>query len=130
MALTLMPLRPNAPNILPLIPGWLTMLLPTRATTEKSRSLFMGYTTPSAISLWNAWLTAFTARYSSFSLMATHIECSEEPWVIRITFTPSPASAAKRRFEKPGMPTMPAPSRLSRAMLLMLDSPLIFSLPS
>ena len=51
------------------------------------------------------------------------MECSEELWVMRITLIRSRARAANSRFEKPGMPTMPLPSRLSSVRLPMLEMP-------
>ena len=63
--------------------------------------------------------SAFTAS------IPTQIECSDEPCVIKITFTCFAANASNSLFEKPGMPTMPLPSRLNKEILLILEIPLI-----
>ena len=57
------------------------------------------------------------------SSIPTQIECSEELCVIRITFIFSLDNASNKRFENPGIPTMPLPSRLSKASLVMLEIP-------
>src|SRR5207249_633760 len=59
----------------------------------------------------------------------TQIECSEDPCVIRITLIDAPDKDSNNLFENPGTPTMPLPSRLSKATLLMLEIPRII-LPS
>ena len=60
--------------------------------------------------------------------MATQIECSDELWVIRMTLICARESASNRRLEKPGMPTIPLPSRLRTQILSMLVMPRMISL--
>ena len=59
--------------------------------------------------------------------MATQIECSDELWVIRMTLICARESASNRRLEKPGIPTIPLPSRLRTQMLSMLVMPRMIS---
>ena len=65
------------------------------------------------------------AAVAFISSIPTQIECSEELCVIRITFIFLEASASNSLLEKPGIPTIPLPSRLSKAMLLMLEIPVM-----
>ena len=60
----------------------------------------------------------------SASGTAKQIECSELPWEIRITETPSSRSAPNSRSAVPGTPIMPAPSTLTSAIRSMLVMPL------
>ena len=64
---------------------------------------------------------------ADLSSMATQIECSDELCVIKMTFIRALDSASKSRFEKPGMPTIPLPSRLSTAILSILVIPRMIS---
>ena len=61
--------------------------------------------------------------------MPTQMECSDELWVIRITLIFFDANASNSRLLNPGIPTIPLPSKLSSAMLLILEMPLVL-LPS
>lgn len=56
--------------------------------------------------------------------MAMHIVCTEDAWVMSIMFIPLLLRASKRRLEKPGIPTIPLPSRDMRAMSSELDIPI------
>ena len=125
IALTFTPLRPRLPNILPLIPGWLFMLSPTSARIASSFSTIIGSTFFVSISYANISSIAFFASSAFAASIPTQIECSDEPCVIKITLICLVANASNNLFEKPGIPTMPLPSRLSKAILLMLEIPRI-----
>ena len=57
-----------------------------------------------AISSWKPTSTAARAREPSVSATATEIECSEDPCEVRITFTPTLASASMNLSATPWVP--------------------------
>ena len=57
------------------------------------------------------------ARWASSERNPIQMECSEEACVIMITLIFSMDKASNRRFENPGIPTIPLPSRLTRETL-------------
>ena len=80
---------------------------------------------PLLISKLNAWSIERLALSLSAAFTPTQIECSDELCVMRITFTDSFASDSNNLLEKPGIPTMPLPSKLSKLTLLILEIPRI-----
>ena len=101
------------------------MLSPTSAIMERSFSTFKGSTLPVSIS-WAKYVSiVFLARSAFLSSIPTHIECSDDPCVMSMTFIFSLARASNNRFEKPGIPIIPLPSRLNSTTELMLEMPLI-----
>ena len=125
IARTLIPLRPSTPNIFPLTPGWLRICSPTKAIMDKSFSMINGSTTCVLISFSNSESTAIFAKCVSCTFTPTQIECSEELCVIKMTLILFLANASNNLFEKPGIPTIPAPSKLNKQMSLMLEIPRI-----
>ncbi len=125
MARIFTPFLPSAPNILPLIPVWFFILSPTIAMIDKFFSNNSGCRRPIFISYSNALSTASFACTENASSIPTQIECSDEACVIKITLIDAFANASKRRLEKPGMPTIPLPSRLINTSLPILEMPLI-----
>ena len=125
IARTLIPLRPSTPNILPLTPGWFRICSPTNAIIDKSFSIINGSTTCVLISCSNSASTAIFAKCVSCKFTPTQIECSEELCVIKMTLILFFARASNNLFEKPGIPTIPAPSKLNKQMSLMLEMPRI-----
>ena len=53
------------------------------------------------------------------------MECSEEAWVIKITFILFCESTSNKRFEEPATPIIPEPSSVSKAMLSICEIPLM-----
>ena len=53
------------------------------------------------------------------------MECSEEAWVIKITFILFCESTSNKRLEEPATPIIPEPSSVSKAMLSMCEIPLM-----
>ena len=100
------------------------MFSPTSATIESSVSTLNGSTFCNATSFAKAVSTACLALAAEKVSMPTQIECSEELCVMRMTFIFSLLRASNKRFEKPGMPIIPLPSRLMSAILLILEMPL------
>ena len=125
MARIFTPFRPSAPNILPLTPVWFFILSPTMAMMDKCFSSTNGCNCPIFISYSKALSTASFAFIEKASSIPTQIECSDDACVINITLIDAFASASKSLLEKPGIPTMPLPSKLTNTKLLMLDMPLI-----
>ena len=123
IARTLTPFLPKAANIFPLMPEWFFMLSPTIATMDNCFSTIIGSTLPVSISYSKALSTTSLANALACSSTPTQIECSEEPCVISITLTDAFANASNNLFEKPGIPTMPLPSRLNNTILFMLEMP-------
>ena len=110
---------PSVLNILPLSPWWLFILSPTRATIAKSFSGITCLMRPLSISYSKASLTMFTAFSTSSAEIPTHIECSEDAWVINTTLISAWERTSKKRFEIPGIPTIPGPSKDNSAILPM-----------
>ena len=92
---------------------------------DKSVSTINGSTFCKAISLAKAKSTVAFALMAAAASTPTQIECSDEPCVIRITFIPSLLNDSKSLLLKPGTPIMPLPSKLIKAILLMLVMPRI-----
>ena len=125
MALTLIPFLPSTPNILPLTPGWLFICSPTKAKIETSFSIIKGSTFCVLISCSNSASTAILAICASCIFTPTQIECSEELCVINIILICFLASASNNLLEKPGIPTIPVPSKLNKQISFILEMPLI-----
>ena len=125
MARIFIPFLPNAANILPLIPVWFFMLSPTIAMMDKFLSNTSGCTCPIFISYSKALSTAVFALSENASSMPTQMECSDDACVIRMTLIAALANASNNLFEKPGIPTIPLPSKLMSTKLLILEIPLI-----
>src|SRR5690606_39664290 len=123
MALILMLFLPKVLNILPLMPWWFFMLSPTNAMIDKSFSTIMGSILRKAISFSKAASMAVLANCASFSSIPKQMECSEEAWVIKITLIFSKDNVSNNRFEKPGIPIMPLPCKVNKAMLEILLMP-------
>ena len=128
VALTGILLRPSAASIRPVAPVWLSTSSPTRHTMEKPFSTLRGLSLPREISYAKQRSAASRAFSASFSETAMHIVCTEEAWVIRIMLISFWLSVSKRRLEKPGIPTIPLPSRERRAILSELEMPMSLSL--
>ena len=99
------------------------MWSPTNATIERSLSTINGSTRSMAISPAKIVSITFFALSAFTASMPTQIECSEDPWVMRITLIEASERASNNLFENPGTPTIPLPSRLTRTTLLMLEIP-------
>ena len=80
-----------------------------------SNSIFAGLTFCTLISKAKLSSMAFLAMAESFELTPIQIECSEDACVIIIIFICLLDKHSKKRFEKPGMPIIPLPSRLIKA---------------
>mmetsp|Transcript_90225 Transcript_90225/g.291977 ORF Transcript_90225/g.291977 Transcript_90225/m.291977 type:complete len:319 (+) Transcript_90225:867-1823(+) len=63
--------------------------------------------------------TLSTAGCMSRSSTATVMECSEEPWEVRMTFTPQVQRASIMRRATPGVPRKLAPARVTSATFSM-----------
>ena len=116
--------RPRAASMRPVVPHWFRMSSPTRHTIEKPFSTFSGFSFPSEISYANLASAAAFALSASFSDTAMHMVWTEEAWVIRMMLIPLRLNVSKSRLENPGMPTMPLPSRESRAILSEFEMPI------
>ena len=128
VARTEMLLRPRAASMRPVAPVWLRTSSPTRHTIENPFSTFSGLSLPREISYAKHLSAASRAFSASFSETAMHIVCTEEACVIRMMLMSFWLNVSKRRLEKPGIPTIPLPSRESRAMLSELEIPISLSL--
>ena len=125
MALTLMLFLPSELNIFPLIPWWFFILSPTRAIIERLFSIKHGFKIEFSISYLNASSTIFLALSASDSLIPIHIECSEEACVIIIILMLLFEISSNNFFENPGIPTIPLPSIVTRAIFSIWLIPLI-----
>ena len=88
------------------------MLSPTTAMFTRLSSIFAWATFCKDISKANSLSITRLASLSSSFRTAMHIECSEEACVIIITLMLAIDNTSNKRFEKPGIPTIPLPSRL------------------
>mmetsp|Transcript_37596 Transcript_37596/g.82497 ORF Transcript_37596/g.82497 Transcript_37596/m.82497 type:complete len:314 (-) Transcript_37596:1338-2279(-) len=105
--------RPRALKKRPLMLGRFRMPSPITATMLTLRIKDTFVSSFRAISNSNACRTPSSALSSSRSSTATVMECSEEPWEVRITFTPTFPSASIIRFATPGVPRKDAPERVT-----------------
>ena len=115
MARIFMLLAPRLLKSFPLIPWCSFILSPTTAIFTRSVSKRAGYTLFKDISKAKCSSITSLAFCASSALTPKQIEYSEEAWVIMIIFMFSLDRVSKSRLEKPGIPTIPLPSRLIRA---------------
>mmetsp|Transcript_117876 Transcript_117876/g.328343 ORF Transcript_117876/g.328343 Transcript_117876/m.328343 type:complete len:357 (+) Transcript_117876:884-1954(+) len=114
MAITLTWALPNELKKRPPMPGLLFM--PSPMTAMMLTWLFVNTRISGSLANSNAkaCLMLLRAGASSFSSTATVIECSEEPWEVRITLTPAVPRASIILLATPGVPRKEAPARVTR----------------
>ena len=92
---------------------------------DKSFSIINGSTFCVSISCSNSASTASLAWCASCTFTPTQIECSDELCVIKITLIDFLANASNNLLENPGIPIIPAPSKLNKHKSLILEIPRI-----
>mmetsp|Transcript_16106 Transcript_16106/g.31520 ORF Transcript_16106/g.31520 Transcript_16106/m.31520 type:complete len:294 (+) Transcript_16106:1073-1954(+) len=117
MAITLTFARPSAFRKRPEMPGWHFMPSPITAIMAAPPCEFTVISSCVASSGANAFCTLETALSSSCSSTATVMECSDEPWDIKITFTPTFPRASIILLATPGVPKKEAPEIVTKATL-------------
>mmetsp|Transcript_103270 Transcript_103270/g.301264 ORF Transcript_103270/g.301264 Transcript_103270/m.301264 type:complete len:328 (+) Transcript_103270:921-1904(+) len=103
----------------PLMPVRLFMPSPTTATILQPARELTRHSWLLASSSAKACSTLCIATPRSFSSTATVMECSEEPWEARMTFTPVLPRASIIFLATPGVPRKDAPEMVRRATFSM-----------
>mmetsp|Transcript_17866 Transcript_17866/g.37924 ORF Transcript_17866/g.37924 Transcript_17866/m.37924 type:complete len:233 (+) Transcript_17866:1221-1919(+) len=119
MATTLTFALPKAVKKAPLMPGVSFMPSPMTARMLISLRDVARISSSLANSMAKASLTLLRPGISSFSSTATVMECSEEPWEVRITFTPARPRASIILRATPGVPRKEAPDKVTSATFSM-----------
>ena len=124
IALILILLAPKLLNNFPLIPWWSFIRSPTTAIFVILDSKTAGATLFKEISKAKCSLITFFAISASSERTPKQIECSDDAWVIMIILICFNDKHSNKRFENPGIPIIPLPSRLISATFSMWLTPL------